>query len=174
MVMAQCNETTSYYHNLIPEFFQFIRKVDQDSFLYQNNTYKVKPAFPVDMSCHWKVTGMGGAAKDVNLFCHLCLCESCNIARYQIGDKKCDWCMKHSFERCYCHEVETYDVTSFRKREIFQLERKYLYFTELDKDKKMHVFFLNPILHLSTKSKILITMIIIHGDRWNKESLAQY
>ena len=90
------------------------------------------------MSCQWKVTGIGGAARNVNFPCRLCLCSSTRLAHYVEGNERCKWCKEMNNEQCYCHNIENDSVIASRGEECKELEEKYPFFKELDNDAGFH------------------------------------
>ena len=74
--MSQYKKTEKYDKANIKHVFDFIRDANQNGIVYEGKTCLIKASFPADMSCHWKVTGLGGACKVSTYFCHLCGCTS--------------------------------------------------------------------------------------------------
>ena len=104
----------------------------------EGKTYLVKPCFPVDMSCHWKVTGMGGACKVTSLFCHLCVCTSNNCAKYKTGTRRCDDCIADGEEFCFHYKIDDDDEISKKKTKVVSLLQKYPHLQDLPNCKPSH------------------------------------
>ena len=134
MVICGTNETQNLYREDVRFFFEFMKSVDEHGLIFEGRTYKIAGTFPADMSCHWKVTGMGGACKVKHYFCHHCACASDKITYFKFGDQRCDWCKAESNEKC-CHFSVDTDTEIERKRSVaLQLERKLPYLMYRSKD----------------------------------------
>ena len=66
MCISQCKETEDYYKQDIKKFFEFIKEANQNGIEYNGQIYLIEASFLADMSCHWNVTGLGGACKVSN------------------------------------------------------------------------------------------------------------
>jgi hypothetical protein len=86
---SECRETDNYYQNNVRYVFDFLIEAETSGILYQGRTYYIRSSFPADMSCHWKVTGRGGAAK--NILCSATVVPPVHpkILRHTYRVKKC-------------------------------------------------------------------------------------
>ena len=116
MVCVESREKGTTYQEDMSIFFKFICKTEKHGILYNSKTYYLKASFPADMSCHWKVTGIGGATKQQTLFCHCCSCQSADIGKYKVEESRCDICRRLNIKRCYCHNLETDRIFNMRQK----------------------------------------------------------
>ena len=101
---------------------------------YNGKTYYLKASFPDNMSCHWKVTGMAGTAKQKTLFCHWCSCQLGDIGKYQVDESRCDVCRRLTVKRCYYHNLENDSILNMCQKKCHLMECNYLFMKELAKD----------------------------------------
>jgi hypothetical protein len=123
--MSQHKETKDHYRVNVPHFFEYVRKVEAEGIKYDGQTYWINSSFPADQSCHWKVTGMGGACKSAEMFCHHCGCTSTNVAKYKVLNRRCDWCVSENREKCTHYKVDTNDEIDRKKNVCATLEKNY-------------------------------------------------
>ena len=130
--MAQVKETKQHYQEKVKHIFTFMNLCASDGIEIGNETYKIKCCFPADLSCHWKVLGMGGACKVAKNFCHLCGCTSPSCAKYKVGSRRCETCISANVAECYHHMIDNDKEIERKKRRMSELELKYTYLKGLE------------------------------------------
>ena len=129
--MAQVRETKHHYHEQIKHMFDFMGDCNKNGITTEDGTYHVNCSFPADLSCHWKVLGMGGACKVATMFCHLCGCQSSECAKFKVGGQRCKRCQDAGEEECFHHEMDDEDEIARKVERLLELEQKYNYLENL-------------------------------------------
>jgi hypothetical protein len=118
IVMAKDNK--ELYRTEFAAFFQFLREYEEE------HGFRIKFAFPQDMSSIWKTTGRGGTARVKTFPCYCCSVTSATLIAPQPKSKcfRVDRCKQ---PKCYHHDMltqETFDAWAEQKTE---LENQYPY-----------------------------------------------
>jgi hypothetical protein len=113
-------DTKELYRTEFAEFFQFLREYERE------HGFRIKFAFPQDMSSIWKTTGRGGTAKVKTFPCYCCSVTTATLVTPQPKDQcfRGDRCKQ---PKCYHHNMltqETFD--SWAEQKAF-LENHYPY-----------------------------------------------
>ena len=130
--MAQCRETKEHYHKNIDHMFKFMNECKKNGIETDDGTYNINCCFPADLSCHWKVLGMGGACKVSEMFCHLCGCTSQNCAKFKTGSQRCSTCIDDNVAKCYHHKMDDEEEIVRKIKRVLELEGKYSYLKDLE------------------------------------------
>ena len=123
--MSQCKETKDYYGKDINHIFVFLRDAHTNGIRHEGKTYLVNVCFPADMSCHWKLTGLGGACKVSKYFCYLCGCTSQNCAKYKTGILRCSRCVENNEDQCFHYKIDDDAEIQRKKERVRILKEKY-------------------------------------------------
>lgn len=112
--IVQARESKNLLHNEFKAFYKFVHDISTTGLPYRSTSRpEIKPFKVIachDMSCLWKVTGLGGACKNATYFCSQCLCTKHTLLHYKEGTHQCEFCKKHHPSTFKCRHHTTNDA----------------------------------------------------------------